>query len=212
MKKENALTGDPVSSFWRRRLLLRRSLVSGVSDIVELLAIGVPLSLWILELRVQFGEPVFLFTLLALALDPLLFHPLHVSDVVNRWFVQMPDGVVRKTDDGELHPFRHLDNVSPQQLQSQHHRVTHLAESLRLSVLLEAKGREMDTTPEDAGFGQDTDTTNAIELHFDIRIAVWVAKVGQMGPPGGILGVTFHDDGVLVESFGQLQRRFGLLP
>ncbi len=81
--------------------------------------------------------------------------------------------------------------------------MTCLAEAFGLSVFLEAEGREMDTRTEDLGLGQNTDTTNAIDLHLHIWITVGVAEVGQMRPPGSVLCISFDNDGIFVERVGK---------
>jgi hypothetical protein len=70
----------------------------------------------------------------------------------------------------------------------------------------------VDPGAEDAGFGEDGHAADAVELHFDVGVAVGVAQVGEMGPPGGVFGVAFDDDGVFVECIGEGDGGFGLLP
>ena len=50
----------------------------------------------------------------------------------------------------------------------------YLAEALSLGMLLEAEGWEVHAAPEDLGFRQDTDTANAVNLHFHIRVTVGI--------------------------------------
>ena len=64
---------------------------------------------------------------------------------------------------------------------------------------LEAEGREMDSSAENLCFRKNTNTTYSIQFHFHVGITVWIAKVGKVRSPGSVLGVTFHDDRVLVE-------------
>jgi hypothetical protein len=115
-------------------------------------------------------------------------------DVIHTRLIQMPDGIMRQPDHGETHALRHL------------------AEPLGFSVFLKAESREMDASAEDACFGEDGDAADAVEFHFDVRVAVGVAEVGEMGSPGGVLGVAFDDDGVLVEGVGEGDGGFRLLP
>ena len=97
----------------------------------------------------------------------------------------MPNGVVGQTDNGELHP------------------LSHLSESLSLSMLLKAERREVDTVTEDSGLGKNADTTNTVDFHLHIRVTIGVAKVGQVRSPGCVFCITFHDHGILVESIGK---------
>lgn len=63
----------------------------------------------------------------------------------------------------------------------------------------------MDTVSENASFGQDTDASDTVDLHFHIWITVRVPEVSQMRPPGGVLGVPLDDDGVFVQGICQGQ-------
>jgi hypothetical protein len=90
--------------------------------------------------------------------------------------------------------------------------MTHLAESFGLSMLLKTECGEVHSRAEDLRLGQDTDTTDTVDLHLHIWVTVWVAQVGQMRAPGGILCITFHNDRVLVKSIGERKGGFGLLP
>lgn len=88
----------------------------------------------------------------------------------------------------------------------------YLAETFRLCVLLEAKCREVNTVPENKSLGQNTDTTDTVDFHFHIWIAVRVAEVGKMRAPRGVLGVAFDNDRVFVQGVGQSQGCLGFLP
>jgi hypothetical protein len=76
--------------------------------------------------------------------------------------------------------------------------VAYLAKSLGLRVLLETKGREVDTCPEHLCLGENTDASYSVQFHFHVRVSVRVTEVGQVRPPGGVFGVAFHNDCVLV--------------
>ena len=89
---------------------------------------------------------------------------------------------------------------------------THLSETFSLGMLLETEGWEMNTGPEDTGFCQNTDTSHTIKLHLHIRIPVRVTQICEVRPPRCILGITLHNDCILVQSFSKSQRGFGLLP
>lgn len=90
--------------------------------------------------------------------------------------------------------------------------ITYLAESLGLRVLLETEGREMDAGTEDLCLGQDTDTTNTVDLHLHVRVTIGIAQVSQMRTPSGVFCITLYDDSVFVECVGQSQSSLGLLP
>ena len=75
-------------------------------------------------------------------------------------------------------------------------------------MLLKTEGREMDSGPEDTGLRQNTDASYAVKLHFHIRIPVWVTQIGEVRPPRCILSITFHNDRILVQSFGKGQCGF----
>jgi hypothetical protein len=89
---------------------------------------------------------------------------------------------------------------------------TYLAESFRFGVLLETERWEMYARAEDLSFSQNTDTTNAIDFHLHIWVAIWVPQVGQMWSPGGVLCVTFYDDSVFVEGICKCESGFRFLP
>ena len=90
--------------------------------------------------------------------------------------------------------------------------MTYLAKALRLGMLLKAESREVYTVAEDLRLGQNTDTTDTVNLHLHVRVAVGVAQVCKMRPPRGILGVALDNHGVLVKSVSQGQRGLRLLP
>lgn len=81
--------------------------------------------------------------------------------------------------------------------------IAYLSEALCLGVLLEAESWEMHSTPEDFCFGQDADTTHAINLHLHIRIAERISQIGQMRSPSSVLGIAFDDHCVFIEGVGQ---------
>lgn len=64
----------------------------------------------------------------------------------------------------------------------------------------------------DAGLGKNGYATDAVQLHFDVWVAVGVTQVGQMGPPRGIFSVALNDDGVFVKGLCQAKSCLGFLP
>lgn len=81
----------------------------------------------------------------------------------------------------------------------------HLSEALSLRVLLEAESGEMNTSAKDFGFCQNAHSTNAINLHFHIRVAVRIAKVGKMRAPRSVLCIALDDDSVFIQSIRKRQ-------
>jgi hypothetical protein len=79
-------------------------------------------------------------------------------------------------------------------------------------MLLEAEGREMDASSEDLGLGKNTDTADAVNLHFHVWVAVGVSKVGQMWSPCSVLGVALDDDGIFVQGVCKREGGLGFLP
>jgi hypothetical protein len=122
----------------------------------------------------------------------------------------MPDGIMGKTDNRELHALGHLYRVSDKTWETI--REPYLAESLRLGVFLKAESREMHAGAEDLCFCENTDTPDTVDFHLHVRVAVRVAQVCQVGSPSGILRIAFDNDSVLVKCVGQGKRRLGLLP
>lgn len=119
-------------------------------------------------------------------------------DIINTGFVKMPNDVVRKTNNRVLHTFCHLIGVLALVVCMFGKVDGYLSKSFCLGMLLEAKGREMDTGSENLGLGQNTDTSNSINLHFHIWITVGVSKVGQMRTPSSILSIALDNNGVFV--------------
>lgn len=70
----------------------------------------------------------------------------------------------------------------------------------------------MASSAENPGFGENADSTDTINLHLDVWVAIRVAKVSQMGTPSSVLGITFDNDGVFIECVGEGEGSFGLLP
>lgn len=79
-----------------------------------------------------------------------------------------------------------------------HNRATYLAESLSFCMFLEAESWEVNAMSKNASFGQNTDTSDTIDLHFHIWITVRVPEVSQVWPPGGVLSITLDNHGVFV--------------
>lgn len=91
-------------------------------------------------------------------------------------------------------------------------KLPYLAKPFGLGMLFEAECWEVDACTEDPGLGQDTDTANAVQFHLHVRITIGIAEVGEVRPPRSVLGISFHDHGVLIQSICQRQGSFGFLP
>lgn len=70
----------------------------------------------------------------------------------------------------------------------------------------------MHTRSEDLGFGQNTDTPDTIELHFNVWIAIWIAKICKMWTPRSVFRISLHNNSIFVEGIGKGQSRLGFLP
>lgn len=91
-------------------------------------------------------------------------------------------------------------------------RVTYLAEAFGLSMLFKTKRGEVYTLSEDLRLSKNANTTNTVDLHFHVRVAVRIAEVGQMRSPGSVLCVTFDNNSVFVKGVRQSQSCLRLLP
>ena len=79
-------------------------------------------------------------------------------------------------------------------------------------MLFKTESGEVYTLTENLGLGQDTDTSNTVDFHLHVWVAIGVAQVCQMGTPGSVLCITLHDDGILVQSVCQCECRLRFLP
>jgi hypothetical protein len=79
-------------------------------------------------------------------------------------------------------------------------------------MLLKREGREVNAGSKDLRFRQNTNTSDTVNLHLHVRITIRVTKISQVRTPRGIFGITFDDNGVLVESLGECKGSLGLLP
>jgi len=77
-------------------------------------------------------------------------------------------------------------------------RLSYLAESFSLGVLLETESREVHATSEDLGFRQNAHSSDTVDLHLHVGVAVRVTEVGKMRAPCGVLCVAFDNDSILV--------------
>ena len=114
----------------------------------------------------------------------------------------MPDHIVRQAYHRVLHAPSHLKSLSADMTHVAHFFVPYLAETLRFCVFLKTERGKVNTSPEDFRLGKNADASNTINLHFHVRVAVRIAKVGQMWSPCGIFRITLHDDGVFIKSIG----------
>lgn len=135
-----------------------------------------------------------------------------MANIVDTGLVKMPDCVMRQTDDGELHAFCHLGCISVCSVLRLILLKTYLAKPFGLSVLLETESREMNTGTKDLCLGQDTNTTDTVDLHLHIWVAVGVTEVSQMRSPGSVLCVSFHNDSVFIECIGECESGLRFLP
>ena len=74
-------------------------------------------------------------------------------------------------------------------------------------MFFEAECWEMHAGAEDLCFGQNAHTTNAIEVHLRVGVAIRVAQVGEMRTPCSIFSIAFDNDGVFIERFGKFEGR-----
>ena len=90
--------------------------------------------------------------------------------------------------------------VSSNYSQHKQYKLSYLAESFGLSVLLETESREVHATPEDLRLCQNAHTSDTVNFHLHVRVTVGVAEVGKMGAPSGVLCVALDNDGILIKS------------
>ena len=67
-------------------------------------------------------------------------------------------------------------------------------------MLLETESREVHATSEDLGLRQNTHTSDTVNFHLHVGVAVRVAEVGEMGAPSGVLCVALDNDSILIKS------------
>lgn len=79
-------------------------------------------------------------------------------------------------------------------------------------MFFEAERWEVDAVTENLGLCQNTHSTNAIDLHFHVGIAIGVPEICKMGTPGSIFCVSLHDNCIFVESIRECEGGFGLGP
>lgn len=79
-------------------------------------------------------------------------------------------------------------------------------------MFLEAERREVDAVTKNLGLCENTHSTDTVDLHFHIGIAIGVAEIREMGTPGGILCISLHDNCIFVESICECEGSFGLGP
>lgn len=70
----------------------------------------------------------------------------------------------------------------------------------------------MHTGTEHARFCENGHTADTVEFHFYVWVAEGVSEVREMRTPGCVLGVSFYNDCVFVEGFGEAKGCLGLLP
>jgi hypothetical protein len=97
-------------------------------------------------------------------------------------------------------------------MRSPHRHATYLAKAFGFGMLFKTESGEVGTLAEDLCFCENTDTSNTIDFHLHVRVAVRVAQVGQMRSPCGVLGISFDNDSVLVKGVCKRKGRLGFLP
>ena len=80
------------------------------------------------------------------------------------------------------------------------YKLSYLAESFGLGVLLETESWEVHTTSEDLSLRQNAHTSDTVNFHLHVRVTVRVAEVGKMGAPSGVLCVALDNDSILIKS------------
>lgn len=85
--------------------------------------------------------------------------------------VDMPDDVIRQTVDAVPGP------------------LCHLGEALRLGLVLECVGGEVDAGAVDVGFDDDVDAADAVEGDFFVRVVVSVTHFGHVDAVGFVFFV-----------------------
>jgi hypothetical protein len=79
-------------------------------------------------------------------------------------------------------------------------------------VFFEAEGWEMHARPEDLRLGKDANAAHSINIHFHVRIAIWVSQICKMWAPCSIFGVPLHNDGIFIKCICEAEGCFGFLP
>jgi hypothetical protein len=80
---------------------------------------------------------------------------------------------------------------------------TYLAKAFGLGMLFETESGEVGTLAEHLCLRKNTDTTDTINLHLHVWVAV---------RPCSVLGISFNNNSVLVEGVGKRKGRLGFLP
>jgi MOSC domain-containing protein YiiM len=70
-------------------------------------------------------------------------------------------------------------------------------------MFLEAECREVNPVPEDSCLSKNADAAYAVDFHFHVGIAVWVAEVSQMRSPCRILCIALDNDSIFVKSISK---------
>jgi hypothetical protein len=65
-------------------------------------------------------------------------------------------------------------------------------------MLFKAEGGKVNAISENSRLSQDTHTSDAVNLHFHVRVAVWISEVGEMRAPGSIFGVPLDNDCIFI--------------
>lgn len=73
-------------------------------------------------------------------------------------------------------------------------------------MLFKTEGGKVHTGTENSGLCENADSTHTINLHLHVWVTIWVAEIGQMGPPCCVLGIPFDNDCILVKCIRKSKR------
>lgn len=79
-------------------------------------------------------------------------------------------------------------------------------------MLLETESREVNTGTENLCLSKDTDTTDTVNFHLHVWVAIGITEVSQMWSPRSILCVSFDNNSIFVKCVSEGEGGFRLLP
>lgn len=65
-------------------------------------------------------------------------------------------------------------------------------------MFFKTESGEVDTRAEHLGFSENTDTSDTVDFHLHVWVAIGIPQIGQMGSPRGILRISLDDDRVFI--------------